>query len=83
MKIFMFLKTNDRVKFLCIGTTNGFALNHGKCLKISFICVKHQANDDFLKKCQRHFSFNQISCMTRPFTRLAQYCIDILPDPVA
>ena len=29
--------------------TNGFALNHDKSLQINFICVKHQAKNDFLK----------------------------------
>ena len=29
--------------------TNDFALNHDKSLQINFICVKHQAKNDFLK----------------------------------
>ena len=29
--------------------TNGFALNHDKSLQIYFLCVKHQAKNDFLK----------------------------------
>ena len=29
--------------------TNGFALNHDKNLQIYFLCVKHQAKNDFLK----------------------------------
>ena len=29
--------------------TNGFALNHDKCLQIYFFCVKRQAKNNFLK----------------------------------
>ena len=40
-----------RIKLFCakVVTTNGFALNHDKSLQINFICVKHQAKNNFLK----------------------------------